>query len=456
MARRNYLIEVRHFLLWGVFAGMFEGSVSSIVVAKTFDAGPWLITVVMSAPMFANALGLVWGTIATGRRKLPLLMLLAIGAVGLIGSVALAPATRFGGWIFAGQIVLARVLLSGCMTVRSGLWKHNYPVMFRGRIAARLQLTRFSLGIATVTCVSMLFDVNPLIYVYAYPIAAFAGAIAVLMLRRMHVRGEKTAIRNMRREVRANGPTSPTGFFGPLRAAADILRTDRDYRRYMVAMSLLGSANIMVMPIMTIIVTKQLMLSYYHSCNLMEILPRLLMMFALMPWASLFDRVGVVRFRVLNACAWTGAAVFGGVGAAMIHYFDIFGSLTVFILAVSFVALSRLCEGLGKGGGAIAWNIGHLHFAEPDKAEIYMGTHVFLTGLRGMVVPFLGTFLYLNYGPLAFVIATALALSGVFTFASLARSQRRRQDSSESTEKADIQSQSVKTEPADRVSSSIR
>ena len=39
MARQNYLIEMQHVLLWGVFAGMLEGSVSSIVVAKTFHAG---------------------------------------------------------------------------------------------------------------------------------------------------------------------------------------------------------------------------------------------------------------------------------------------------------------------------------------------------------------------------------------------------------------------------------
>ncbi len=66
MARRNYVIEMQHLFLWGIFAGMFEGSVSSIVVAKTFNAGPWLITVVMATPMFSNLMGLVWGTLAGG------------------------------------------------------------------------------------------------------------------------------------------------------------------------------------------------------------------------------------------------------------------------------------------------------------------------------------------------------------------------------------------------------
>ena len=425
MARRNYLIEVRHMLLWGMFAGMFEGSVSSIVVAKTFNAGPWLITIVMATPMFANLLGLVWGQVATGRRKRPLFMALAGATTLVIGSVALAPANEIGGWVFAGQVALARVLLSGCMTVRSGLWKCNYPVARRGRIAARLQLVRFSLAIATVTAASILFDLSPMTYVYAYPAAALIGAAAVLTLQRMHVRGEKAELAAMNRSRAAKDELSPRGLLGPLRGAIDIIREDRDFRRYLLAMALLGSANIMVMPIMTIIVTKQLRLSYYYSGNILEILPRLLMMGSLMLWAGLFDSVGVVRFRVRNGFAWCGSAFFGGLAALVIVLDPDFDSLAAFTGAVSFVALSRLCEGLGKGGGAIAWNLGHLHFAKSAKAELYMGTHVFLTGLRGLVMPFLGTFLYLRYGPVAFAVALFLAISGLLTFASLARREER-------------------------------
>jgi hypothetical protein len=141
-----------------------------------------------------------------------------------------------------------------------------------------------------------------------------------------------------------------------------------------------------------------------------------------MPWAGFFDRVGVVRFRVVNACVWASAAVNGGIGAWIIARWGIDG-IAPFATAVTFIALSRVGEGLGRGGGAIAWNLGHLHFAESDKAEIYMGTHVFLTGLRGMVAPFLGTWLYMRFGSAAFVVAFALAMAGLSVFVSLARSE---------------------------------
>lgn len=421
MARRNYLIEIRHLLMWGVFAGTFEGSVSSVVAAKTFHADWFLITLVMSTPMVANLMGLLWGRIAAGRRKRPLFMVFALATALMIGSIALAPAGPAGGWVFVAQILLARMMLSGCLTVRAGLWKHNYPQVFRGRIAARLQLVRFSMGIATVTAVSLLFDMDPLIYTMIYPVAAAVGMISVLALRPMHVRGERL---ELRRAAETAAGVAAADRDGLLASMIRVLRGDRAFARYCLAMMLIGSANMMIMPVLTIIVTRQLYLSYFHSCNLLEVLPRALMMGSLMPWAALFDRVGAVRFRCVNGAVWASATVFGGIGAAVLEYAGV-DSAVGFPVMLAAIALATLTQGLGRGGGAIAWNLGHLHFAEPDKTDIYMGIHVTLAGLRGLAAPFMGTALYAWFGWPAFGVAFVFALSGVMVFRSLARAERR-------------------------------
>ena len=90
------------------------------------------------------------------------------------------------------------------------------------------------------------------------------------------------------------------------------------------------------------------------------------------------------------------------------------------------IAVSRACEGLGKGGGAIAWNLGHLHFAKTERADVYMGTHVFLTGLRGLTAPFFGTWLYIQTGAFAFAVAVGLAVIGMLVFRRLAKVQGER------------------------------
>ena len=86
MARRNYLIEYRHLVFWGMFVGMFEGTISSIVAIKTFQASEWLVTFVVTTPMLANLLGGVWGSILTGRRKLRLFIGFGAAAAAVIAS----------------------------------------------------------------------------------------------------------------------------------------------------------------------------------------------------------------------------------------------------------------------------------------------------------------------------------------------------------------------------------
>ena len=62
------------------------------------------------------------------------------------------------------------------------------------------------------------------------------------------------------------------------------------------------------------------------------------------------------------------------------------------ILPLLFVASAML--GIGFGGGMLAWNLGHQHFAPPHRDSQYMSVHVMLTGIRGLIAPFLGVAIF--------------------------------------------------------------
>jgi hypothetical protein len=404
-----------------MFVGLFEGSVSSIIVAKTFNGSDWLITFVMATPMLANLLGGMWGSVITGRPKLRMFLGLGLATTAVLASVALAPMTQFGGYVFALQILLARGMLAGCITIRSAMWKHNYPVRMRGQIAARLQIVRFSIGIATVLIIAALFDARPDFYIWVYPIGALVGVIGLNLLRPIRVRGERAEIASIRR-TRAAAPAVNQRWLMPVRDGWAILRDDADYRQYCTGMMLLGFGNVMLMPVMNIIITKRMDLTYTGSGVLLEVIPRVAMMLSMLPWARMFDRQGAVLFRVRNAYAWTGSAAFGGLGWAL--FVATPGQSTIgFAFVMTLIVISQISEGLGKGGGAIGWNLGHLHFARPERAEAYMGTHVFLTGLRGLTAPFFGTWLFNVAGATAFAVATVLSISGGVVFWRLAKQQ---------------------------------
>jgi hypothetical protein len=41
-------------------------------------------------------------------------------------------------------------------------------------------------------------------------------------------------------------------------------------------------------------------------------------------------------------------------------------------------------------GGKLGWNLGHNDFASDDQSTLYMGIHVTLTGVRGLIAPLAG------------------------------------------------------------------
>jgi len=432
MARRAYVIEIRHFLFWGLFAGLVEGTVSAVVVSKTFAASWLLITIVQATPAFANLVSLWWGALLVGRRKLPVFLAVAVASVAVTLSVVLTPHSPLGGWIFAAQICLSRVFMSGVVTARASLWKSNYPRSHRGRITANLQIVRTLMSLPVILGAGSLFDWSPEAYHWFYPVVALVGAVGLLVLRGEKVRGEERTMAE--REANDASPIADAGVFTPFSLVALIsphrmlgrmrqaLREDRRFARYCRAQMCIGTANLMVMPVNTILLTQVLHLSYTTSNTLLDLVPRLITVLMLPVWARLFDRVGVLRFRVVNSLCWCGSLFFCGMGAVLAEYGG--GGMIPLTGVLAIYLFGRIFEGLAQSGGAIAWNIGHLHFAEDDKAELYMGIHVSLTGLRGLIAPFLGSALYMLVGWWVFMIGVGVCGLGFMIFSRLAREER--------------------------------
>ena len=92
------------------------------------------------------------------------------------------------------------------------------------------------------------------------------------------------------------------------------------------------------------------------------------------------------------------------------------GTLWLLFLAISIRALAM-------AGGSIGWTLGHLDYAPPGQAGRYMGVHVTLTGLRGLVAPGIGALAYRTMevaqpgqGGVAFILCVVLSVVGMLMF----------------------------------------
>jgi hypothetical protein len=134
-------------------------------------------------------------------------------------------------------------------------------------------------------------------------------------------------------------------------------------------------------------------------------------------WAPLFDRVHVTVFRVYQSIISVAAQLILFIGAIWAMSFGVEQT------GLAIIAVGQFLVGISNGGGNLAWNLGHNDFAPPEKATTYMGVHVMLTGVRGCVAPFLGSWLYLTpfIGRNVFLLSTIICTVAMLGFMSMAR-----------------------------------
>jgi hypothetical protein len=438
MVRLSYRHELRSALTFPLAASLAEGSFTGVVAAKYFHASAFLISVITAAPMFGNIMAMVWSELSMGKRKVPFVNMLQAGVILMIASVALTALVppHYGGWIFAAQIIVARILASGIMTIRSQIWRANYPRWVRGQVTSRIAVVATTVLAATTFAGSYLLDRNPQAYVYLYPAAALIGAVGIWQFSKIRVRREALLLRR-EEQVYAPRPegmshTDETnvlnfqpdaqqrGFGRFFTLAWQILSEDKAFREYQRWQFLSGFSFMMFMPSLLYMVSTQMTdpkKDYLLATIVVQIVPMVISLVATQAWAPLFDQVHVTVFRVYQ----TGIAV---VAQLMLYLGAIWGlKFGSDQTGLAILTVGQMLVGVCNGGGNLAWNLGHNDFAPPDRAATYMGVHVMLTGLRGCLAPFLGSWLFLVpwIGRHIFLLSAITCTIATLGFMSMAR-----------------------------------
>lgn len=438
LSRQSYYYEIRHIAPWSILAGLIEGQFGSIVVSRTFHGSDLMIAIASATPVGAQLFSLVWGMLCIGRPKRTLFTIFGAATVLCAGIAGAIPATPAGTVWFIVQLAAAQIMLAGVVTVRSAVWKLNYPRSHRGQITARIQRVRSIGSIVAMLAAGMALDHDSLSYRYIIPMAAMCGAVGVFIATRIRVRRDRVARSHdpLRHEsavdqARWAEPFNLTALISPghvLGQMVRVLNRDRRFLQYCIAQSLTGISNLLTISVAVAVVTRDLdagdRWGFWISTALLSALSNLAMLGSISRWGRLFDDVGVLRFRVINVVCWAAGLLFGLAGALAVVYGAKYTGY-YFPAAVLLFALRGLANGLGAGGGALAWNLGHLDFAKPEEAEIYMGIHVSLTGLRGLIAPLIGMWLYASFGWTVWVIGLSFSLCSLYSYASMAREEAR-------------------------------
>ena len=412
-----YAREVWPWALLGIASGLVEGATVAVLVKKGYSglvAPHWVnfaVALVSGAPALANIFSFAWANLVHGRARIGVLVGLQAGFAIAVGLVALAPVHAGGLVLTILAVLVARILWAGILTVRAAVWSANYPRHVMARVTSRIVMVN-SLGVAGASlAVGRVLDQHAPAARWLYLLAALCGLLAALRYRAVKVRRE---YRLLAEEI---GSSQATGTFS-LGVLREILRSDAPFRHYMFWMSLYGSGNLMMTAQLVVLFSDRLNLGGLTQVLLLTVVPMLLMPLFLPMWARLFDRGHIIEYRSRQCWALVAAIVLLALGVALKQNWLLWpGAVLV---------------GVSYAGANLGWNLGHNDFAAPGRAQHYMGVHVTLTGVRGLIAPPMGIACYellervhAGWGSAALLLPIGLVSAGAFGFVRM-RNQARR------------------------------
>jgi hypothetical protein len=170
----------------------------------------------------------------------------------------------------------------------------------------------------------------------------------------------------------------------------------------------------MIAPLIVVCLDDVLKLPASMQMAVATAVPMLVTPLAIWPWAQLLDRQHIVVFRSIQG--WVTVAAIG------CYVVGILGHWPWLLIP------GALLMGVSMAAGMIGWTLGHNDFVRRGEEARYMGVHVMLTGIRGLLAPSLAIGLYyaLNalspgLGPWALLLPLALVIAGARGFIAMRR-----------------------------------
>lgn len=383
----------------GLVAGAF--TLSDVVLRKTFGASAILITMMVMAQPVSQLLAIVWGRLMHGRSKRP--FILGFGGIGRLLLLLVAFATT--AMSFAVPIVLSIALAVAIIPALNSLYQSNYPNSERGRVFGQV----LSMTAATTIISSMMagwwMDRDPGAYRIIYPLAGVVGLASIYLYWRIRPRGGSSSGSLAEPDDDLSASDWFEAFYDalrhPFRGAKTIFTTDPNFLRFEIGYMLYGLGFMMLQPVLPLFLVDEIKVQYSEAATARGLIFWGMMALVSPVFGRLLDRWNAVRLSIFGFAF----LIFVPLLLAMSH--SLAGVYTAF--AVFGFAMSPI---------NIAWTMGPILFAGRRDAATYMGVHVTMVGIRGLIGNPMGLVLFKSFGSrttflvasLFFVLATLVMI----------------------------------------------
>jgi len=356
--RPTYIRMLNYSLFRGPALALL-GDLALLIAVKSLGAPPWEVALLAAAPPLGNLLAVFWSRrITLASRVIPY----AFWPEALTS--VLLVLMMFAGDSHTFTIGLCSYLLlrAPLLQAQSAILRANYPPQWRSWLMARVMAMGELVAAGAGLAFGFLLQFNPANYRGLLALAGTCGILGAFQVGRIRVRGEQRP-----------KPEKMLASDFSLRRILGVLKSDDRFRRYEFSFSLFGFANIMTLPIMPLFLERELGIRYTDAGLILVTLPMIVDVIMLPLWGRQLDKHNPLLMR----------AIFNVVFSCGMLCFPLARSLWFF-------AVGRAIIAFVQGGSSLVWVLGINYFARREEVPVYMGLHQSLTGIRGLIAPFVG------------------------------------------------------------------
>lgn len=261
-------------------------------------------------------------------------------------------------WIFIFAMVVASITAAQQAPLLVGIYTENYPPRRRGRLLSQSIVFAVLFSGLFAYGGGYLLDWKLEVFPWLFATMAVAAIVSGWAMTKM-----------------PSSPVTVQQGRNPLQSLSWIWK-DRVFGTMLFVWMLMGLGNLLIVPLRVEYMANPVFGINASNADValaVAIIPAVVRMLTTHAWGWLFDNYNFFVIRtVLNGLFLVGIMLF-------------FMTTHLWMLM-----LGGAVFGLAMAGGNIAWNLWVTKFAPPERVSAYMSVHTFLTGLRGVIAPFLG------------------------------------------------------------------
>lgn len=290
-------------------------------------------------------------------------------------------------WFYIFAVAFHMFLCRGTIPAWMEVLKLKVSGPSRSKICA-IGSTIDYLGVALLPLfIGGVLDHVPESWRYLFPATALLGIISTLPIKRIKIEAtEREEITSQDKKI--------DHLLNPWKSGWRVLKERVDFAKFQWGFFLGGAGLMIIQPVLPVYFSDVLSLSYSDVLTAIAALKGIGFALSSPMWVKFFN-----RSRIFILCAYVTLA------AAAFPLLLIFAHTSSSIIYIAYLGY-----GVMQGGSELSWKMSGPVFAGEKDSAPYSSVNILAVGVRGLIFPFLGSFLFMQTGSPAVVLLAGMGL----------------------------------------------